>query len=38
MGPRAIRGGVMAKRKPVAGGEEGPNPPSLGQVYPAIAR
>ncbi len=28
----------MAKRKPVTRGEGGPNPPPLGQVYPAIAR
>ena len=28
----------MAKRKPVTSGGGGPNPPSLGQVYPAIAR
>jgi hypothetical protein len=28
----------MAKGKPVTSGEGGPNPPSLGQVYPAIAR
>jgi hypothetical protein len=28
----------MAKKKPVTGGGEGPEPPSLGQVYPTIAR
>ena len=28
----------MAKRKPVTGGEGGPEHPSLGQVYPVIAR
>jgi hypothetical protein len=28
----------MAERKPVTSGGGGPNPPSLDQVYPAIAR
>ncbi len=28
----------MVGKEPVASGEEGPNPPSLDQVYPAIAR
>jgi hypothetical protein len=28
----------MAGKQPVTSGEERPNPPSLGQVYPAIAR